>query len=337
MAVERIEITPDYDWLGTRLQFVNASEVATVCGVAPYGSLAELFCEKKGLRPPRVDNAVMRRGRWGEAAVFQALADMRPEWQVQRAAIHLVDREHRIAATPDGFAFRPDREGIGLLEAKTVARSVYRQKWLDDAEDGEPCVPAHYLLQVLTTMMLAQCEWAAVVALVVGEYGWDFNLIDVERDPVVEEAILDDVGNFWTNHLDTGVMPDFMPQKDERLVKHLYPPDDGTEIDLTTDNRVLVAVEELTETQARLKRLNATETALKTELTGKLGEASYGRLADGRRFPGSCNIAKPMPSKPRPIACCACSRTRGHETQTKQIRQSSGAANSSNTGPSPCL
>jgi putative phage-type endonuclease len=284
MAVERISITPDYDWLGARPQFVNASEVATVCGVAPYGSAAQLFAEKKGLRPPQIDNAVMRRGRWGEASAFQALADMRPEWQLQRAAIHLIDRERRIAATPDGFAFRPDREGIGLVEAKTVARSVFRERWLDDAEDSEPRVPPHYLLQVLTTAMLAECRWASVVALVVGEFGWDFHLIDVERDPVIEEAILDDVAAFWRDSLDPNIMPVFQPQRDERLVKHLYPADDGSEIDLSTDNRALVAVDELTETQAALKRLNATETALKTELTGKLGAHTYGRLADGRRL-----------------------------------------------------
>jgi putative phage-type endonuclease len=284
MAVERISITPDYDWLGARPQFVNASEVGTVCGVAPYGSLAELYAEKKGLRPPRVDNAVMRRGRWGESAVFQALADMRPEWQVQRAALHLIDREHRIAATPDGFAFRPDREGIGLVEAKTVARSVFKEKWFGDDEEGEPRVPPHYLLQVLTTMMLAECQWASVVVLSVGEYGWDFNLIDVERDPVLEEAILDDVANFWRNHLDANIMPPFEPQRDERLVKHLFPQDDGSEIDLSGDNRAQIAVEELIETQRALKRLDAVEKALKTELTGKMGAHTFARLADGRRL-----------------------------------------------------
>jgi putative phage-type endonuclease len=284
MAVDRISIVPEYDWLGARLQFVNGSEVGTVCGVAPYGSLAELYAEKKGLRPPRVDNAVMRRGRWGESAVFQALADMRPEWQVQRAALHLIDREHRIAATPDGFAFRPDREGIGLVEAKTVARSVFKEKWFGDDEDGEPRVPAHYLLQVLTTMMLAECQWASVVVLSVGEYGWDFNLIDVERDPVVEEAILDDVANFWRNHLDANIMPPFEPQRDERLVKQLFPHDDGSEIDLSGDNRAAAATEELIEVQSALKRLRDSETELKTELCAKLGDHTYGRLLDGRRL-----------------------------------------------------
>jgi hypothetical protein len=79
-------------------------------------------------------------------------------------------------------------------------------------------------------------------------------------------------------------MPDFEPQRDEALIKQLFPQDDGSEIDLTTDNRALVAVDELTEAQAALSRLKKTETALKTELTAKLGAATYGRLADGRRL-----------------------------------------------------
>jgi predicted phage-related endonuclease len=133
-------------------------------------------------------------------------------------------------------------------------------------------------------MMLAECQWASVVVLSVGEYGWDFNLIDVERDPVLEEAILDDVANFWRNHLDANIMPPFEPQRDERLVKHLFPQDDGSEIDLSGDNRAQIAVEELIETQRALKRLDAVEKALKTELTGKMGAHTFARLADGRRL-----------------------------------------------------
>jgi predicted phage-related endonuclease len=68
------------------------------------------------------------------------------------------------------------------------------------------------------------------------------------------------------------------------LVKLLYPHDDGTEIDLSGDNRAIVAVDELVETQAALSRLEKDEKALKTELTAKLGTATYGRLADGRRL-----------------------------------------------------
>jgi predicted phage-related endonuclease len=289
MTIERIEITDSYDWLAARRQFIGASEVATVGGVAAYGSLAELYAEKKGLRPPLADSSVLRRGRWGESAVFQALADERPEWNVQRARVHVIDRERRLACTPDGFATAPDRKGFGLVQAKVVSRSVYRQKWLDDPEgpfDGPASPPAHFRLQTVCERMLNadRCPWAVLAVLINGEYDWSFRLFDIEPDPVLEGRICYDVAAFWRDHLDPGIMPPFEPQRDEALVKLLYPHDDGTEIDLSGDNRAIVAVDELVETQAALSRLEKDEKALKTELTAKLGTATYGRLADGRRL-----------------------------------------------------
>jgi predicted phage-related endonuclease len=287
--IERIEIDDGYGWLAERQRYIGASEVATVCGVAAYGSLAELYAEKKGLRPPLADSGVLRRGRWGESAVFQALADERPEWDVQRARVHVIDQERRLACTPDGFATAPDRDGFGLVQAKVVSRSVYRQKWLDDPEgpfDGPAEPPAHFRLQTVCERMLNadRCPWAVLAVLINGEYDWSFRLFDIEPDPLLEGRICYDVAAFLRNHLDQGIMPPFEPQRDEALVKLLFPHDDGTEIDLTSDFRALVAADELTETQEALKRLNATEKALKTELTGKLGAATYGRLADGRRL-----------------------------------------------------
>jgi predicted phage-related endonuclease len=288
MPVERIELTTDYDWLAERQRYIGASEVPTVCGVAAYGSLAELYAEKKGLRPPLADSAVLRRGRWGEASVFQALADERPEWNVVRSRLHVIDREARLACTPDGFATAPGREGFGLIQAKVVSRSVFRSKWLADPEDvfGPASPPAHFVLQTVCERMLNadRCPWAALAVLINGEYDWSFRLFDIEPDPEVEAAIREDVAAFWRDYLDPGIMPPFEPQRDERLIKHLFPADDGTEIDLTQDNRALVAVDELIEKQAALKRLEKDEAALKTELAAKLGACTYGRLADGRRL-----------------------------------------------------
>jgi predicted phage-related endonuclease len=49
VTIERIELSSDREaWLEMRRNFINASEMATVCGEASYGSLAELYAEKKG-------------------------------------------------------------------------------------------------------------------------------------------------------------------------------------------------------------------------------------------------------------------------------------------------
>jgi len=284
MAVERHFIESREQWLALRMTNINASEVAIVCGEGAYGSLAELFAEKKGLRPPKIDTAVLRRGRWGEAAVFEALAEERPEWDVRRAKIYCCDPALRIGATPDGFALTPDRKGPGIIQAKVISRSIFRNRWLADPSDfdSEATVPIYYVLQTLTEAMLAEAQWAAIAVLVVSEFDFQLRLFDIERDADAEALIIENVGAFWRDYFDPGVMPPFDPQRDEALIRALYPRDAGTSIDLSSDNRVLGLVDELIEDQAAIKRLTATEEIIKTELTGKLGSHTYGLLGDGR-------------------------------------------------------
>jgi predicted phage-related endonuclease len=284
MPIERHDIESREQWLALRLNNVNASEVAIVCGEGAYGSLAELYAEKKGLRPPRTDTAVLRRGRWGEASAFEALAEERPEWQIVRAKVYLCDPALRLGATPDGFALAPDREGPGIIQVKTVARSSFRQRWLTDPNDfdGDAAVPGYYVLQTLTEAMLAQASWAVVAALVVSEFDMQLRLFDVPRDLEIEGEIVKNVGAFWRDYFDAGIMPEFDPQQDEALIRALYPREAGSTIDLSGDNRAMAAVEEMIEGQAALKRIDANVKAVRTELAGKLGAHSYGLLADGR-------------------------------------------------------
>jgi len=287
MMIERNNITSTDEWLAWRLDWINASEIPIVCGEAAYGSAAELYAEKKGLRPPLMDSGIFRRGRWGEAAVFQALAEERPQWKVQRARVHVRDIEHRLACTPDGYAIRLDRDGIGVVQAKVISRSIFRQRWLDfpdDDIDGPATPPVSYQLQTLTEMLLNETSWGVLAVLVNGEFDWRLRLFDIERDPILEDRILQRTEAFWRDYLDANVMPPFEPLRDTELICRLYPKDDGTETDLTGDNRALTLVEQWTETSAARLRLEKTEAALKTELCGKLGDHTFGRLADGRRL-----------------------------------------------------
>src|SRR5262245_19688281 len=134
MTVERHEITADYDWERRRRfdPVVNASETAIVCREGGYGTLAELYAWKKGLRDTlssTVKAAVLDRGSWGEAATAQAVADVFPHMQVYRAKIRLVDTDRGIAGTPDGFVLIPDREGDAVIEFKSVSLSGFRKNW----------------------------------------------------------------------------------------------------------------------------------------------------------------------------------------------------------------
>jgi predicted phage-related endonuclease len=292
MLVERHFIESRDQWLALRAHNINASEVGIVCGEGAYGSLAELFAEKKGLRPPKIDSAVLRRGRWGEAAVFEALADERPTWEVRRAKIYMQCPELRLGATPDGFALRPDRlnqHGVaetGVVQAKVVARAAFKARWLDNPDDnietGEATPPPGYVLQTLTEMVLAEAFWGTLAVLITSEFDFQLRLFEVERNREREDRIFANVANFFQSYFDPNIMPPFDLIRDERLIKALYPRDTGTTLDLTTDNRALALVDEYTSSQAEAKAALERVRLTRTELTGKLGENTYGLLSDGR-------------------------------------------------------
>ena len=281
----RNEISHD-EWLALRRGNINASEAAIVCGEGPWGSPAILFAEKMGRRPPLSDSAAFRKGRWGEPAVFEALAEKFPEWETHRAAVYVVDEEKRQGSTPDGFARAPDRPGIGAVQAKTCSRTVFRRKWLldpdDDVEFGEAMLPAEYTIQALQDARLNDCQWAVVPVLILGEYDWTFRMFEVEPSDELAARIDFHVAEYFEKYLDPGIMPPFEPQRDEQLIRQLYPRDAGTTIDLSGDNRAMQLVTDLGEVKAGIKRLETTEREIETELKGKLQENTFGLLADGR-------------------------------------------------------
>lgn len=284
MAVQRFAIEDRASWLAMRRANIGASEVAILLGQAQYGSAAQLYAEKKGLRPATAETAAMRRGRWGEAAVFEALAEERPGWRLTRARIYLYDPDLRIGATPDGFALRPDRPGRGIVQAKTAAKNIFSRRWLNGAEnlDEASRPPEDYRLQVITEMMLSECDWGVLATLVLTEHDWVLHLDDIERDPIAEAAILGHVAAFWRDHFDPEIMPAFEPQSDAALLQELYPQDFGTTIDLTTNNRALALADELRAAQKTASSAEKLAGAIKVELQALLGEHTYGRLADGR-------------------------------------------------------
>ena len=122
------------------------------------------------------------------------------------------------------------------------------------------------------------------------------------RDIEVEDRIKYNVLKFWNDYLDPGIMPPFDPQRDERLIKLLYPQDTGTTIDLSRDNRALQLAEDYVMKQAGRQRLDKEMEAIRTELQGKIGDNTYGQLADGRRLSWKTQHRKGYtvgPSNPR--------------------------------------
>ncbi len=285
MPVIRIPIENRQQWLGLRMNDVTASDVPAVCGDGLFYSAAKVFAEKRGLLALQERTAAMKRGIWGEPAVFAALADENPDWEIRQAKVYLRDVDARLGATPDGVAIVPGREGIVVVQAKTVAGNYFKKNWLFNSNDGiaegPAAPPLAYQLQTLTETMLADATCGVIAALVL-DWEWHLRLFWVERNAEAEDRIRRMVKGFWDNYLDTGLMPPVDGNLDEDLVKKLYPNDNGATIDLSGDNEMPEYVDNLITARADKSDAEKREKYNKTMIAGKLGDATFATIADGR-------------------------------------------------------
>jgi predicted phage-related endonuclease len=217
-----------------------------------------------GLTERTADSAVLQRGRWGEAAVIEMLADERPTWTVRRSKVYLRDPMIRLGATPDAEAIDPERDGRGVVQCKIVAESVFDREWTN----GAP--PLGFQLQTLTEMMLEGAAWGAIAALIMTPYEWPPVIFELGRHEAAEGRIRAAVSTFWSN-FEAGLAPALDPEKDAETVKAMYPKAEvKAPLDLSGDN----ALPGQLETRARLARLvkgaekdiAAIETSLKSRL-----------------------------------------------------------------------
>lgn len=291
MHIERIPIDPSKDrstWLALRQRDITASDVPAVCGEGMFGSAARVWAEKRGLIGAAEMSEPMKRGLWGEAAVFEALGWEFPDWEIRRAKVYLRAPEIGIGATPDGAAVRPDMDGVGIVQAKVISAPVFQADWIGpDADIDDPVAPISapfaYQLQTLTESMLANAAWAVLAVLVVDTFKWRLRMVPVQRHAQAEERICENVITFRKRYLETGIQPPMDPELDEDLVRKLYPDDNGAEVDLSSDNQMPEFVSLLEDARARKKAAEQDEKTAKTGIAEKMGSAAIARIADGRR------------------------------------------------------
>jgi putative phage-type endonuclease len=230
--IERRPIANREEWLEWRKQDVTASRVGALFGVHPYETALRLYAEKRGVEFPNEDNKVMRRGRWLEPAVATAVEEERPEWKLRAPKVYLRDPDLRLGCTPDYF-IDGDPRGLGVLQCKTVAPSVYARDWHNGSE-----IPFWITLQALTEMMLADAAFGVVAALLVDPHQMDVAILDVPRHADSELKILVAVRNFWQQVI-IGIEPDPDFGRDSEVIKLLMPREtSGKQIDFTGHNEL---------------------------------------------------------------------------------------------------
>ena len=190
--IERHEITGRDMWLEMRKQDVTASAIGALFGAHPYMTALRLYMEKSGVEfPPIEENKVMRRGRLLEGAVALAVADALPEWRIAKNNFYYRDTELRLGATPD-FLIDGDPRGLGVLQTKTAAPSVFIRDWNNGKE-----IPFWITLQNLVECMLTGATFGVVAVMSVDAFNLECVIIPVPRHDGAEQRIKLAVMKFW--------------------------------------------------------------------------------------------------------------------------------------------
>jgi predicted phage-related endonuclease len=267
MTIERKPITDRNEWLAWRREDVTASVIGALFGAHPYTTALRIYAEKRGVEFPDEDNKVMRRGRWLEPAVAKAVEELRPEWKLEAPNCYLRDPDIRLGCTPDFFIHDPAR-GLGVLQAKTVAPSVYAKEWLGGTE-----IPFWIVLQTLTECMLADAAFGAVAALLVDAHAMDCVILEVPRHAESEAKIIAAVSSFWLC-VATGQEPDPDFARDADVVKLLTPRETpGKQIDFSRHNELPAMLEQRAALMATMKEADVACETIENEIRFLMGES----------------------------------------------------------------
>jgi predicted phage-related endonuclease len=267
---ERIPIESKGSWLDMRRRDVTASQIAALWGHHPYLTALELYRQKRGEDGNQGDNPSMRRGRWLEPAILEAVKDDNPEWAplIHKATDYWRLPEQRLGSTPDAFIGTPGDPTTGVLELKSMLPEKF-------ATYGETA-PLHHSLQVAVQMMTTGASWGTI-AIMVMTRNLDLRLFAVPRIAAVEAKITADVAAFW-DRVDRGdPPPPVLPQDYETLIR-MFPRDNGSSLDLNGDNELPGLLAERASLKVATKRLAEIDTAIKA----KIGEAATAFCSDWR-------------------------------------------------------
>ena len=293
MKIQHFAITSRDQWLDLRKPDVTASTIGALFNCHPYNTALKLYAEKRGTEFITEDNKVMRRGRWLEPAVKKAVEELRPDWKLIEPNEYLRCPDLKLGATPD-FYIMGDPRGKGILQAKSVAPSVYARDWNDGAE-----VPLWIILQAVTEAMLADADFVVVAALLVDAHNMDCAIHEMPRNPAAEDKIKKAVAMFWQN-IDLGIEPDPDFAKDADVIKAMWRSEEPTnEMDLSGNNRIPALLEQRHLLKEQNKTNDATLEAIDAEIKFEMKDAAVATGVPGWRITYKTSFVKEYVVKAR--------------------------------------
>ena len=273
-------------WLEARRSLIGASEAAAILGEHPYLSGLDVYLEKaEGLEAeggaeylhwglifeePILTEYGRRRGlpvrRFGELIRSRS----KPFMGSTIDGLQIDPDRARLLGSPGDFE-HVDPDALGITEIKMTSFA-----W--DPED----LPVYIQIQVQAQLFVAGLERATIVWLPFPSR--QLQWVDVAAHPSFQGLLVEACELFWRRvEAKDPPPPDGSPHA-MRAVQRLYAQDDGSEIELSEE--VLTKVDRWQALAFEHREAKKAEQAIKAEILHALGNASLGRLPDGRAVSG---------------------------------------------------
>lgn len=259
-------------WLEARRGLVTASDVSAILGADPYTSRLELWQEKAGLAEG--DDVESEAAEWGIPLEGAILEMYRRRTGREAAAYQKLCRSTEypwLGATCDAWTVL-DGVGKAPLELKS---SLGRR-----SADWEEEVPAYYLPQIETQMIVMGSDVASVACLTVGpRLRW----ADVRSDRELRERIIDETRDFMRRVEQNDPPPPDGSESAKRALERRYAKErPGAIVELGQPGLELDI--RLSGLGRQIKELEKAQSEAKNRLREMIGENECGALPGGGRW-----------------------------------------------------
>ncbi|KAA8985532.1 endonuclease [Halospina sp. K52047b] len=264
------------EWLAIRRNGLGGSDAAAAVGLSPYQSPLELWMVKTGrdatLPKPDPDDQ-------GSPVYWGNVLEPIVAEHYSKRTGRKVRRVNSVLQHPDpnkawmlanlDYAVVGDDE-VQVLECKTAGEFGSR-KWRNGVPDYVQCQVQH---QLAVTGKKA----ADVCVLLCGQ---ELKIYRIQRDDELIAELIRLERQFWSYVESDIPLPADYSDSADRALRHLYPSDNGEELDLRDDREACKTFDQLQSARRQMEALKQAEAQLKHTLQQRMGEATRAIFPQG--------------------------------------------------------
>ena len=194
------------EWLKWRQKGITGTDISAIMGLNPWKSASDVWKEKKGIASQVEENKAMQRGKTLEPIVLDIYEKDKGLKGLKRG----VFLEHPKFPHHKGSLDALIEDDKIILEVKCP--NLFGFKKIDPS-DPLDSIPIYYHLQIQWYMHLLPDSGQGRFLYFCAD-SWDYKDIPVEKDPVLEEEMVEAAEKFWKDYLPQDTLPEDLIQAD---------------------------------------------------------------------------------------------------------------------------